>query len=145
MPYKNEINVVPHSFNTITVLLDNNHEVQGLDVLEVQREADRYSNRSVADGTSIHQRNESRVGTLRLEVLEGTATTDFPWDKFENDKPLTIAVVDSNAPALTVNESHFRIVKAPMLIRKNDTENVEWIFSANYLKYRGGAYRLESI
>ena len=144
MPYRDEINVVPHDFTTTVITFDGEHKAQGVDVLEVTKTDDTYSNRGVADGTAIHQKNASRIGQIRIEILEATATSDYLWSAYENDRAVSIAIADSNAPNLKVNNSLCHILKPPMLVRKNETENVEWIFNTNYLNYRGGSYRLES-
>ena len=144
MPYRDEINVVPHDFTTTTVVLNGEHTVQGLDVLEVSKTDDTYSNKAVADGTAVHQKNNSRIGQIRMEILEASATSDVLWDAYENDTAIQVAIVDSNAPNLKVNNTYCRIQKQPMLVRKGEVENVEWILNANYLNYRGGSYRLES-
>lgn len=142
--YKDELNTVAHDFNSTTITINDEHNATGVEGLEVSVDEDRISTQAVSDGTAVFNKNPIKTGSIALQILESSPTSDYLWDLYNADGEFSIGVVDANAPNLKANGRRFRVMRAPNLVRARETNIVEWVFSTTYLNARGGSYSLSA-
>ena len=92
--YKDNVNFVAHSFNTTTVLINDEHKVQGLHTIEVNFDEDEVETQAVASGMSIFVENPVTKGEIVISFLEASATTDYLWDLKDTGDQFAIAIND---------------------------------------------------
>jgi hypothetical protein len=141
--YKDNLDFVPHNFNSTTITLTGEdgepHNVQALNSLEVARKESRWSTQEVASGVSIDVENPATAGTVKMTFLEASPTTD--WLNAHIDDRIRLVISDANSPNLNCSGSGYLTVHAPVK-RSAEVDTPEWELSIKYLKIRGGSYRL---
>lgn len=146
--YKDAINVVPHDFATTTTKASHNGNdivFDGIEMLEVDRNADRFKTNSVGDGFAWFEKDPDQTGIIKVQVAEASPTTDKLWDVYEDEGAFSFSSSDSNSDKYKVNNALCQIAKAPTVKRGKEGDVVEWTFVCTYLQARGGSYRLVSI
>ena len=138
--YKDSLNFVDHDFATTTVTINGTHVVQGLHSVAVEFDEDENSIFTVGDGTGQFVKSQVRSGTIKLGILEASATTDALETLRTADSQFSFGITDSNVSDLKATASKCKFQKRPVLIRGKEPEVVEWTFVTPYLQCKGGSY-----
>lgn len=144
MPYRDEINVMPHDFAQSATTVgdgDAKHNVVGIQSFSVMRTTPRVSTGSANDGFSWYNKSPDRRAELKIVVKENSPSNDQLWDLWEADEQFTLAHSDPACPNLKVNAT-VRIENAPEVVRDGEIKDIEYTFLATYCSYRGGGYKL---
>lgn len=142
--YKDIRNYVDHDFNATVLSINNEHNAEGLEMIEVELDEDENTIQKVADGSAIIVQNPSRSGVIRFQILEASATNDVMWTHRENNTSFSIGILDPNAPNLSCKGAQCRIGKPPVVRRGPEADIVEWTCICAYLNVKGGSYSLVS-
>jgi hypothetical protein len=137
-------NYKPHELNSSVLVINNETQAEGVDMIEAERNSDETTIVTSADGLSLPSINPDQSGTIKLTVLEASATTDVLWDLYNAGDPFSVGVSDDVSPKFDVKGQNCYITKAPIVRRGPDADRVEWTFVCGYLDIRGGSYDLLS-
>lgn len=140
--YKDSRDYVDHDFNTTTVTVNSEHKVEGLEMLEVEMDEDEVSVQKSGDGLGIFVVDPSTSGTIKLTILEASATNDIMWALHKSGASFPVSVLDTAAPNLNCSGKKMKIVKRPVIKRSKEHDMIEWVCIAVYLKAEGGSYSL---
>jgi hypothetical protein len=140
--YKDSLNFVDHDFTSITATYNGTDKVEGLDSIEVEMDDDENTITDVSDGTGNFNFNPGRKGTIRIGLLEASATSDIFWDARDGNAQFSLAVNDANAEKFKVSGQKCKIMKPPVITRRKEQEVVVWEFKCVYLEARGGSYKI---
>ena len=140
--YKDRVNYVPHSINNVTVTIDGEHKIEGLELFEAEMDEDELTVQTVADGTGILVENPSRAGTIKLTFLEAGASSDKLYELLEGRDVFSVAALDAAAPDFDVHGTYCRVMKRPPIRRGREADTPEWVFVCVYLDMKGASYAL---
>ena len=140
--YKDRVNYVPHSINNVTVLINGEHKIEGLESFEAEMDEDEATVQTVADGTGIIVENPSRAGQIKLVFLEASASSYELYTLLEGRDVFSIAALDVGAPDFDVHGTYCRVMKRPPIKRGREADTPEWIFVSVYLDMKGASYAL---
>ncbi|GEM_PF-5610884 len=140
--YKDRKNYVPHSINNVTVTIDGEHKIEGLELFEAEMDEDEVTVQTVADGTGILVENPSRAGQIRIQFLEAGASSDKMYELLEGREVFSISALDVAAPNFDVHGNYCRVMKRPVITRGREAGVPEWVFVSVYLDIKGGSYAL---
>jgi hypothetical protein len=138
--YQTRRNIVPHTINNLTILLNGEHKVEGLDLFEAELDEDEVTTQKVASGIGILNENPSLTGQIRINFLEASATTDAVYTILNSGETFTISALDEAAENFDVKGQQCRVMKRPVISRGAEATVSEWIFVAVYLDIKGGSY-----
>lgn len=142
--YKERLNFVDHNFITTTCTVDKLHKMQGLHMLEVERNEDEVTTMEVDDGTAIMVEGNSRTGEIRMHCLEASPSNTYMSDLAKERRSFAISILDTNAPEMKADGKYCRVKKRPIIRRQRDHQVVEWVCVVTYLDCHGAGYTLES-
>lgn len=151
MPYyKPPVNFEPHNFNSSTFTvnspdLDGAVTIDGLDTIEVEFTNNRWGTQSVASGMAIHTHNPSKEGTVKITLLEASASSAILSQLARSDAPITVTFTDQNSPDLNVSSGQARLEKHAMVKRSNEVDTPEWVFVCTYMTCESGGYALQEV
>ena len=140
--YRSRRNYVFHSINNLTILIDGVHKVEGLDLFEAELDDDEVVLTKVADGLGIMSTNPSQSGTIKVNWLEASKTTDDVWAILDSGASFSISAIDSSADNFDVRGQYCRVQKRPVVSRGAEATVSEWVFITAYLDIKGGSYAL---
>jgi hypothetical protein len=142
--FKDRINYKPHNFNTLTVTLNGDTVVTGLNSFAAERNEDEISVAIAADGVGLFQENPNVSGTITMEIIEADATNAAIWDLWKAGEPFAITATDSRNERFNCAMAGGRVKKPPVLNKGLEVNYIEWVFEAVYLDVDSGGYALES-
>jgi hypothetical protein len=142
--YKDAQNFVPYDFNSAVLTLDGEIVVDGLDSFSAERDADRVTSMTVADGLGMLVLDPSKVVTFTFSVLEASASTDSLYTLLETDTPFKLSFIDSNAENFNCSGTYCMFTKHPTAKREKEVPLVEWTITTIYGSMRGGSFTLQT-
>lgn len=140
--YATRRNYTPHAINNLTILINGEHKIEGLDLFEAELNEDEVDVQTVASGLAIMNEKPSLVGQIRINFLEASASTDALWEILDGGATFTISALDAAAPNFDVKGAYCRVMKRPVISRGAEATVSEWIFTAGYLDIKGGSYAI---
>jgi len=148
--YQPPVNFKPHNFNSSTFTinspdLDGAHVVEGLDTIEVELKENRWATKMVASGATIHEHNPSREMTIKITLLDASASQLILSQLARSDSPVTVTFTDENAPDLNCSSQQARVEKHALVKRGTETDVPEWVFVCTYGTCATGGYRLQTV
>lgn len=142
--YKDKISYKPHDFNTSTLLINEETKGESVDSIKIEYIEDRYTEQTVADGSTIMVRNASRAGIITIGLLEGSPTCTTLWDLIvaDSEDGISLSFSDTAVPDLKASSANCYAMKPPDLVRQQEHNVVEFTFKAAYVEMKGGGYAL---
>lgn len=138
--YKTRRNFKPHNLNNTTININKEHKVEGLHSVTITRDEDEVTVVKSNDGLAVFAENPSLSGTIVLEVLEASPTTDYLWARYNSQASFGISVLDAAVPALNGSGAQCRVMKPTEVVRDNEPKMQEWTLICTYLDIAGGSY-----
>lgn len=148
--YQPPVAFEPHNFNSSTLTLnspdlDAAHVVEALDTVEVEFKENRWATSAVASGQAIFEHMPSLEGTLKLTLMEASASSGILSQLARSNSPVTFSFTDENSPELNCSSAQARVEKHAVVKRANEVDKPEWVFVCTYLKCESGGYRIQSV
>ncbi len=138
--YATRRNLTPHAINNLTILVNGEHKIEGLDLFEAELDEDEVSVQTVASGLAIMNENPTLTGQIRINFLEASASTDALWTILDSGDTFTISALDAVAENFDVRGAYCRVLKRPKITRGAEATVSEWVFTSGYLDIKGGSY-----
>ncbi|MCP4547080.1 MAG: DUF3277 family protein [bacterium] len=147
--YKDRVNYKPHNLNNYTVTVDGTEKAVGLEGFTVEFDDDHWGVNVVADGTAQHFKNNSRSGTITIQLQATSTTHKFMWDKYkanmESDTAFSVAILNSESEDFNAACPFAYVQKPPAEVGSQEVSVAEWVLSCAYLDCRGGSYAVQSV
>lgn len=143
--YADRVNFQPHNINNLTILINDEIRITGLERFEAELDQDENSVDTVADGTAILVENPTRTGTIKVTFLEAAAVTDEIFALLESNATFAIGALDEAAPNFDVRGQYCKVQKRPAIVREAMPSKPEWVFVVPYLTIVGGSYALATV
>ncbi len=147
--YKDRVNYKPHDLNNFTITIDGTENAVGIEGFTVEFDDERFGVSKVADGTAQHFKNNSRSGTITLQLQGTSATHKFMWDKdrasMSGDTAFSITIMNSAMEDFNVSCPFAYVQKTPAEVGSQEVSVAEWVLSCAYLDCRGGSYAVQSV
>lgn len=140
--FKPRTNYRPHNFNSFTVIVNGETQVEGLNSFSCERNEDEITMAIAADGTGLPQENPNISGIITLEIQEPSPTNGVFWGLQKEGAYITISAVDSNDTSFNCSMASGRVKKPPVLNKGLEVSMVEWVFEAVYLDLESGGYSI---
>ena len=138
--YQTRRNLTPHTINNLTILINGEHKVEGLDLFEAELDEGEATVQTVASGLAVINENPSLAGQIRINFLDASASTDAVWTILDSGATFTISALDEAAENFDVKGAYCRVMKRPVISRGAEATVSEWIFVSGYLDIKGGSY-----
>ena len=140
--YKDEVEVVAHNINNLTVTVDKDTTLTGIESVEIERKEDEVDTLETSDGLSIFVENPSKAGSIKIQMLEASQETGKMWTLRKNNSFFAISCMDAAIENFDCSGKRFRIKKAPIIVRDKEPKMLEWECVTTYLKSEGGTWKL---
>lgn len=142
--YKERRNVRAYNINNLTILVNDEIKIQGLELFEAELDEDDNTVDKTADGFAQFVENPSQAGQIRITAAEAGPNTDSLYTLFDTNDQFFISAEDDAAENFKVKGT-CKIMKRPPVIRGAAPDKPQWIFACTYLTIKGGSYALATL
>lgn len=139
-----QVNYVPHSFNSATLLINGKYKILALDKVKSDPKTAKVSTQSVASGHAQFVLDESQEGSFEFTLLASSPSTDVLVDLLNAGMPISFSYTDANAPRFNVSSDQGMIEQHPTIENGKEIATPTWRIVCTYMMAQGGSYALQT-